>query len=197
MQVWARARTSPRPTMRSSTCSATSESIACRTVIRATPKRSVRSRSEGIGWPGHSSPPPRSAPWCRGPAAGSVDVRVYGRGRGGVLRRAYRYVEDMRVTDVAPLTGPLEGGTRSCSPARASRGPRPSSSVGPRAPSRWRAPLESPPPRLRARARSGGRERRHPARRLAGRHGFTYADGTAPSRCRASSRTWARGRTGP
>jgi len=47
----------------------------------------------------------------RGRAADSVEVRVYGGGGGGSLRRAYRYVEDLRITDVAPLTGPLGGGT--------------------------------------------------------------------------------------
>jgi hypothetical protein len=47
----------------------------------------------------------------RSRTAGSVDVRVYGEGGGGSLRRAYRYIEDTRVTNVAPLTGPLEGGT--------------------------------------------------------------------------------------
>ncbi|HZI10286.1 MAG TPA: IPT/TIG domain-containing protein [Myxococcus sp.] len=47
----------------------------------------------------------------RGRSAEPVDVRVYGQGSGGVLRRAYRYIEDTRVTDIAPLTGPQEGGT--------------------------------------------------------------------------------------
>ncbi|WP_164019822.1 IPT/TIG domain-containing protein [Pyxidicoccus trucidator] len=43
--------------------------------------------------------------------AGVVDVRVHGQGSGGVLRRAYRYIEDTRITDLAPLTGPQSGGT--------------------------------------------------------------------------------------
>ncbi|WP_426744599.1 IPT/TIG domain-containing protein [Myxococcus faecalis] len=47
----------------------------------------------------------------RGRVAGSVDVRVQGHGVGDVLRRAYRYLEDTRVTQVSPLTGPREGGT--------------------------------------------------------------------------------------
>ncbi|HYI01037.1 IPT/TIG domain-containing protein [Hyalangium sp.] len=47
----------------------------------------------------------------RGHAVGNVDVRVYGEGGGGFLRRAYLYVEDLRITEVAPLTGPLAGGT--------------------------------------------------------------------------------------
>ncbi|MCP3059142.1 IPT/TIG domain-containing protein [Myxococcus sp. K38C18041901] len=47
----------------------------------------------------------------RGRVAGSVDVRVQGHGVGDVLRRAYRYVEDTRVTQVSPLTGPRTGGT--------------------------------------------------------------------------------------
>ncbi|GEN06716.1 hypothetical protein MFU01_17530 [Myxococcus fulvus] len=47
----------------------------------------------------------------RGRVAGSVDVRVHGHGVGDVLRRAYRYIEDTRVTQVSPLTGPREGGT--------------------------------------------------------------------------------------
>lgn len=46
----------------------------------------------------------------RGPSAGSVDVRVLGEGEGSFLRRAYRYVEDLRLQDIAPLTGPLGGG---------------------------------------------------------------------------------------
>lgn len=48
----------------------------------------------------------------RGPSAGPVDVRVQGQGSGGVLRRAYRYIDDPRITDVAPLTGPQAGGTQ-------------------------------------------------------------------------------------
>lgn len=40
-----------------------------------------------------------------------VEVRVFGGGEGGALRRAYRYIEDLRITEVAPLTGPLAGGT--------------------------------------------------------------------------------------
>ncbi|KFE62541.1 IPT/TIG domain-containing protein [Hyalangium minutum] len=47
----------------------------------------------------------------RGRAADSVEVRIFGGGEGGALRRAYRYSEDLRITDVAPLTGPLAGGT--------------------------------------------------------------------------------------
>jgi hypothetical protein len=47
----------------------------------------------------------------RGQMVGPVDVRVYGEGEGSFLRRAYRYVEDLRITEAAPLTGPLEGGT--------------------------------------------------------------------------------------
>ncbi|MCY1019062.1 IPT/TIG domain-containing protein [Pyxidicoccus sp. MSG2] len=43
---------------------------------------------------------------------GPVDVRVHGQGSGGVLRRAYRYIHDPRITDLAPLTGPRSGGTR-------------------------------------------------------------------------------------
>ena len=42
----------PRPATRSSSPWATSASIACRTVIRATPNCSARSRSEGAGVPG-------------------------------------------------------------------------------------------------------------------------------------------------
>jgi len=48
----------------------------------------------------------------RVPLAGSVDVRVYGGGGGGFLRRAYRYVEDVRITGLSPLTGPLSRGTQ-------------------------------------------------------------------------------------
>ncbi len=48
----------------------------------------------------------------RSPLADSVDVRIYGGGGGGFLRRAYRYVEDTRITDIAPLTGPLAGGAQ-------------------------------------------------------------------------------------
>jgi len=47
----------------------------------------------------------------RGRVADSVEVRVFGEGGGGALRRAYRYIEDLRITDVAPLTGSLAGGT--------------------------------------------------------------------------------------
>jgi hypothetical protein len=47
----------------------------------------------------------------RGRTADRVDVRVDGEGGGGVLRRAYRYVEDLRVAELVPLTGPLAGGT--------------------------------------------------------------------------------------
>ncbi|HVG61709.1 MAG TPA: IPT/TIG domain-containing protein [Hyalangium sp.] len=47
----------------------------------------------------------------RSRVAGPVDVRVYGEGEGSFLRRAYRYVEDLRIAEVAPLTGPLAGGT--------------------------------------------------------------------------------------
>ncbi len=47
----------------------------------------------------------------RGRMADRVDVRVDGEGGGGVLRRAYRYLEDLRITDLSPLTGPLAGGT--------------------------------------------------------------------------------------
>lgn len=47
----------------------------------------------------------------RGRAADSVEVRIFGGGEGGALRRAYRYIEDLRITEVAPLTGPLAGGT--------------------------------------------------------------------------------------
>lgn len=47
----------------------------------------------------------------RARVAGPVDVRVYGEGEGSFLRRAYRYVEDLRITEAAPLTGPLAGGT--------------------------------------------------------------------------------------
>jgi hypothetical protein len=48
----------------------------------------------------------------RGSLADRVDVRVYGGGEGSFLRRAYRYVEDTRITGLAPLTGPLAGGTQ-------------------------------------------------------------------------------------
>lgn len=48
----------------------------------------------------------------RASSAGPVDVRVQGQGMGGVLRRAYRYSEDPRITDLAPLTGPQSGGTQ-------------------------------------------------------------------------------------
>jgi hypothetical protein len=47
----------------------------------------------------------------RGASAGAVDVRVQGQGRGGLLRRAYRYLDDTRITDITPLTGPKLGGT--------------------------------------------------------------------------------------
>ncbi|NTX02829.1 IPT/TIG domain-containing protein [Myxococcus sp. CA040A] len=47
----------------------------------------------------------------RSNTVGPVDVRVQGAGVGDVLRRAYRYVEDTRVTDIAPLTGTTFGGT--------------------------------------------------------------------------------------
>ncbi len=46
----------------------------------------------------------------RSRTVGLVDVRVYGEGEGSFLRRAYRYVDDLRITDVAPLTGSLAGG---------------------------------------------------------------------------------------
>ncbi|MFP2928048.1 IPT/TIG domain-containing protein [Pyxidicoccus sp. 3LG] len=48
----------------------------------------------------------------RGLTSGPVDVRVHGQGSGGVLRRAYRYLDDTRITDVTPLTGRPEGGTQ-------------------------------------------------------------------------------------
>lgn len=48
----------------------------------------------------------------RSRSAGAVDVRVHGQGSGGLLRRAYRYLDDTRITDLAPLTGPQAGGTR-------------------------------------------------------------------------------------
>jgi hypothetical protein len=48
----------------------------------------------------------------RGLEVEAVDVRVHGQGSGGVLRRAYRYLADSRVSDLAPLTGPQAGGTR-------------------------------------------------------------------------------------
>ncbi|MBZ4418000.1 IPT/TIG domain-containing protein [Myxococcus sp. RHST-1-4] len=48
----------------------------------------------------------------RGRSAEPVDVRVHGQGSGGVLRRAYRYIEDTRVADLTPLTGPQSGGTQ-------------------------------------------------------------------------------------
>ncbi|WP_241759652.1 IPT/TIG domain-containing protein [Pyxidicoccus parkwayensis] len=48
----------------------------------------------------------------RASSAGPVDVRVQGQGSGGVLRRAYRYLDDPRITDVTPLTGPQSGGTQ-------------------------------------------------------------------------------------
>lgn len=47
----------------------------------------------------------------RSSMVGLVDVRVQGQGVGDVLRRAYRYVEDTRVTNIEPLTGTMFGGT--------------------------------------------------------------------------------------
>ncbi|WP_224244777.1 IPT/TIG domain-containing protein [Hyalangium gracile] len=47
----------------------------------------------------------------RGLVADRVDVRVQAEGGGGLLRRAYRYVEELRIAEVTPLTGPLVGGT--------------------------------------------------------------------------------------
>ena len=49
----------PRPGIRSSSPSTTSASIACRTVIRATPNRCTSSRSDGAGVPG--APPETNA----------------------------------------------------------------------------------------------------------------------------------------
>lgn len=48
----------------------------------------------------------------RGAAPGLVDVVVYARSGASTQRRAYRYLPDVRVTDVTPRTGPLEGGVR-------------------------------------------------------------------------------------
>ncbi|MDY7232310.1 IPT/TIG domain-containing protein [Hyalangium rubrum] len=48
----------------------------------------------------------------RGRTVDRVDVRVHGGGEGSVLRRAYRYAEEVRIADLVPLTGPLAGGTQ-------------------------------------------------------------------------------------
>ncbi|MBI3182800.1 MAG: IPT/TIG domain-containing protein [Myxococcales bacterium] len=48
----------------------------------------------------------------RGQAADLVDVVVYNKNGVGSQRRVYRYYEDLRVTTVSPLTGPLGGGTQ-------------------------------------------------------------------------------------
>lgn len=42
---------------------------------------------------------------------GPVDITVYSKNGVGVLRRVYRYYDDLRVTSIAPLTGPVQGGT--------------------------------------------------------------------------------------
>lgn len=42
---------------------------------------------------------------------GPVDITVYSKNGVGVLRRVYRYYDDLRVSDIAPLTGPMAGGT--------------------------------------------------------------------------------------
>ncbi len=47
----------------------------------------------------------------RGAALDAVDITVFSKNGVGVLRRAYRYQEDLRVSAVAPLTGPVAGGT--------------------------------------------------------------------------------------
>jgi hypothetical protein len=47
----------------------------------------------------------------RAVAAGTVDVTVYSKNGLGALRRAYRYYDDLRVSAVAPLSGPLAGAT--------------------------------------------------------------------------------------
>jgi hypothetical protein len=47
----------------------------------------------------------------RAVTAGAVDITVYSKNGLGVLRRAYRYYDDLRVSTVAPLTGPVAGAT--------------------------------------------------------------------------------------
>ncbi len=47
----------------------------------------------------------------RGLAADSVDVSVYNKNGVAILRRAFRYVPDVTITQVTPPTGPLSGGT--------------------------------------------------------------------------------------
>ncbi len=47
----------------------------------------------------------------RGPLADLVDVTVYNKNGSGNLRRYYRYDEDLRLTSLTPLTGPVAGGT--------------------------------------------------------------------------------------
>ena len=47
----------------------------------------------------------------RGTALDAVDVTAFSKNGVGVLRRAYRYQEDLRISAIAPLTGPLAGGT--------------------------------------------------------------------------------------
>ena len=43
----------------------------------------------------------------RGVGANPVDVSAYSKNGVGVLRRAYRYVADVRISAISPLTGPL------------------------------------------------------------------------------------------
>lgn len=47
----------------------------------------------------------------RGAVADLVDVTVYSKNGVGSLRRAYRYVEALKLTALAPPTGPIAGGT--------------------------------------------------------------------------------------
>ncbi len=45
-------------------------------------------------------------------AADLVDVAVYNKNGVASMRRVYRYYDDLRISNVAPLTGPLAGGTQ-------------------------------------------------------------------------------------
>jgi hypothetical protein len=47
----------------------------------------------------------------RGLSAGPVDITVYSKNGVGVQRNVFRYHDDLRISDIAPLTGPLAGGT--------------------------------------------------------------------------------------
>ncbi len=47
----------------------------------------------------------------RGVALDAVDLTAFSKNGVGVLRRAYRYQEDLRISSIEPLTGPLTGGT--------------------------------------------------------------------------------------